>query len=332
MSSLRPPAASPLQTRYAPVGSPMAAYTLARLRFGTGLAHSDDPRDVIVPLSAPDICFDEIWTSPLPVEQGHADGFGYAHNGEVLFAQIHLSEADLGNLDRATLRLYARTDTLLRKLGYPCWLRVWHYLANITQGDGDGERYRQFAQGRYHALALKPGFETQLPAATAIGTHGEGMTVFLLAAKLPGLQIENPRQTSAFRYPREYGPRSPSFSRATLKQWAGESHLYVSGTASIVGHESRHTGDAVAQLDEIHRNIEALLEQAAPHLPGSSLHPQQLKLYLRDRELLEPAQARARQLFGADTPLLVLEGDICRNDLLLEVEGLYTSENRAGNR
>ncbi len=325
MSPLRPTARPP-KVSYAAADAPLTQHTLARLQFGMPVGQGADPREGVVPLPLLHGPGAEVWSSDRPVEHGRADGFGFAHDGEVLFAQIHLSAEEAADVERATLHLYVRADALLRQLGYPCWLRVWHYLGGITHGVGDAERYRRFVQGRYRALALKPGFERQLPAATAIGSDGDGLTLYLLAAKSPGLQIENPRQLSAFRYPTDYGPRSPSFSRATLKQWQGEAHLYVSGTASIVGHASCHVDDPMAQLDEIHRNFEALLDQAAGRLGGVPLQPQLLKLYLRQGQPLAQALERVRLRFGTDTPLLVLEGDICRTDLLLEMEGQYRAE------
>ena len=309
-------------------------HTLACVRFGRDLTPQDDPRVIDVELeqigAAPQA---QLWQSEQPVQHGRDDGIAYAHNGEVLFGSIRLPEPELLHMDRASFRAYVRMDVLMRKLGYPSWLRVWIYMADITHGEGDDERYRQFSLGRHRALSLKPGFEQNLPAATAIGTHGSGLLIYFLAGKEPGVQVENPRQVSAFFYPREYGPRSPSFSRATFKRWGEASHLYVSGTASIVGHVSQHQGDAALQLGEVSNNIRALIRNALDqHLPGhaeSECLPLGLKLYLRERALLPQLAPLIPQLFGRDTPLICMEGDICRRDLLLEVEGIYALPNGA---
>jgi chorismate lyase / 3-hydroxybenzoate synthase len=305
----------------------LEANTLALIRFGepTGA----DPREVHVPLTQlqPELLAEQ-WRSQTPVESGWHDGMGYAHNGEVLFGQLRLPESALAHPDHAAFRAYVRIDQLMQKFGYPCWLRVWNYLADIHRGAGDAERYRQFCVGRHRAMSLKPGFEANLPAATVIGTHAPGWLIYFLAGRSPGLQVENPRQTSAFRYPREHGPVSPSFSRATLKHWADRAQLLVSGTASIVGHESRHLDDAAAQLAELKTNIRALADRAiAEHFPGASaddVTAEGLKLYVRERSLLEPLQSSLPKYFPAGVPLLILEGDICRRELLVEVEGSYT--------
>lgn len=307
--------------------APLDGRVLARIRYGSGLTPRCDPRQIGVALpqagAAP---LAEVWRSHLPVRYGWDDGFGLAHNGEVLFGHLRLRESEIADLARATASAYARIDRLLQRMGYPCWLRVWNFLGHINRGEGDAERYRQFCRGRHHALALKPGFENRLPAATAIGTEGSGLTLYFLAARNPGEQVENPRQVSAFRYPAAYGPRSPSFSRANLKHWAGGIHLFVSGTASVVGHQTLHAGDALAQLDETWRNFEAVLQKAASLRPTAGpFRATGLKIFLRCREHVRALLPRARQLFGAEVPLLWLAGDICRRDLLLEIEGLFTA-------
>lgn len=330
MTALRPPPSTrPYSVSY--VDEPDAGiddHTLACVHFGLKQPRIDDPRGITIALeqldAAPKV---QVWRSETPVEFGIDDGINYAVNGKVMFGSIRLEEADLLHIDNASFRTYVRLDRLMQKLGYPCWQRVWIYMANITQGEGDAERYRQFSLGRHRALSLKPGFERNLPAATAIGTHASGLDIYFIAGKEPGIQVENPRQVSAFSYPREYGPRSPSFSRATLRKWADGAHLYVSGTASIVGHASQHLDDPGMQLNEVANNIRALVQNALDHhYAGHQFNdctPLGLKLYLRDRRMMPELREKIPLLFGSNTAILCMEGDICRRDLLLEVEGIY---------
>jgi chorismate lyase/3-hydroxybenzoate synthase len=101
--------------------------------------------------------------------------------------------------------------------------------------------------------------------------------------------------------------------------------LFVSGTASIVGHASAHPGDAVAQLDETLANLEALLDRAraaghegAARLRSGSL----LKVYVRAGVDAAAVERRLRECLGSDLGLLILEADICRSDLLVEIEAV----------
>ncbi|MCI0749221.1 MAG: hypothetical protein L0Y32_01580, partial [Nevskiales bacterium] len=204
---------------------------LACIGFETAAAPSDDPRRIAIGLEPLDrsVRF-EIWRSAGVVEHGREEGIGFSRSPQALFGWRVVPEAELQDTAAATRQAYERIAGFLKRQGYPWMLRGWNFLHGITQGTDDAERYRQFCLGRHQALSVMPDFERFLPAATVIGRSEPGLLVCFLAGKSPGIQIENPRQLSAFRYPREYGPRSPSFSRATLKYWGDTAQLLVSGT------------------------------------------------------------------------------------------------------
>jgi chorismate lyase/3-hydroxybenzoate synthase len=305
---------------------PLPAQALCEFRFETPGADAD-PRRIAIDLQAlPGADAGDLWLSQLPVQSGWDGGFGYSENGEVLMLQLRLEEMALEDLEEAVYQAYLRIATVVVARGYPELWRVWHYLGGINQGEGDAERYRLFCIGRYRAVAAGRDFEARLPAATAIGTRGGGLSMIVLAGKRPGLQVENPRQVSAFRYPRPYGLRSPSFSRATLLPCADGPRLLVSGTASIVGHATAFAGDPAAQLRQIAANLQALLAHAVhTRLPGRdarSFAADSYIVYLRHAADLPLVQDELRQLFG-DAPLRVVIGDICRRELLIEVEAAY---------
>ena len=78
---------------------------------------------------------------------------------------------------------------------------------------------------------------------------------------LTGTPVENPRQVSAYRYPREYGPQSPTFARALLPP-SPRVPLLLSGTASIDG---KRVTDVPAFKST------ALVAYAVPQVPGLKL-------------------------------------------------------------
>lgn len=244
----------------------------------------------------------------------------------------HLS-ADAEDAEDAAFRTYRALGDFIAASDHPFLIRTWNFLDRLNHGLGDDERYRRFCIGRHRAIA-QPGFEARLPAATVIGTDEDlpGLRLSFLAATAPGLQIENPRQTSAFAYPRDYGPVAPSFSRATLIG----AHLLVSGTAAVVGHVTRHPHDAAAQLDEITANLEALLVHARGLHPagGSAGHwtAQALRLYVRRPQDADIALARLRHWIAASVPVSVLRGDISRADLMVEIEGVWTWQQAAASQ
>jgi chorismate lyase/3-hydroxybenzoate synthase len=111
-----------------------------------------------------------------------------------------------------------------------------------------------------------------------------------------------------------------------LKYWGAEAHLYVSGTASIVGHETQHVGNSLAQLDETLNNLQALVENVRRlhRLKIQALSELSLlKVYLRQGVDVVPVAQRLQKCLGGSVQALFLQGDICRNDLLLEIEAFH---------
>ena len=299
---------------------------LALIRFGTPATPGTDPR--VAPIPLPELgggATAEVWLGARPAQTGVLHDVHYADNGDALFLRLCLDESAPDALSSLTTAAYHRLFATARARGYPHLLRIWNYFPAINQDAGGLERYRAFCVGRHAALRVERAeLETHLPAASAIGTRESGLRLCALAAREAGWQIENPRQVSAFHYPVQYGPQSPSFSRAILKRWGERDyHLYISGTASVVGHASRHL-EWMAQLDETLRNLEVLIARANQRTPAP-LRPVLLRAY--SRLDLDPAPLRERiaRTFGSDVPLLLLRADICRQDLLIEIEGLAAS-------
>jgi chorismate lyase/3-hydroxybenzoate synthase len=309
--------------------APATRHTLAEFHFGANAAREiTDPRQV--PVTLAQLGGDERierWSTDAPVTVGRHDGFDFAHDGSCLFASVVIPPERSRDLEKATRSAYMHLDALIRRQGYPYWLRAWNHFSGITTGEGESERYRQFNSGRHTAVSLSSGIDNQFPAASALGSDAGGFVLCCLAGREPGIHIENPRQVSAVQYPPQYGRRSPMFARATLVPKTVGRQLLVSGTASIVGHESRHLGDPVRQLEETAQNLEALLENAL-RTPGVAAHASRtrletLRVYVRNPADYEELMPTIRRLFAADAPPLVLRADVCRRELIVEVEGTY---------
>lgn len=270
----------------------------------------------------------ELWTSPQPVVTQRIGPLTFARNRDALFGCFAAeSPSDFSTFEARIQEAYARLLTLVEAEGYPHLWRLWNYFPGIGDRHGALDRYMVFCRGRHQALEAHYGgrFSGRLPAASAVGTRHGGIVIYFLAGRVPGRHRENPRQTSAYCYPPQYGPKSPSFARATLLRSGGSDTLYISGTASIVGHESRHPGDAAAQLEETLVNITALIESAATeeNAQFAGLHSlSQLKVYVHRREDLALIRARLDSVLRPGTPCLYLEADVCRPELLLEIEAI----------
>lgn len=266
----------------------------------------------------------ECWSSDLPVQYGQAHGLAYAHNGTALFAAASRAVRDEATFDQDVEAMYKDVLALTRTAGYPHLLRMWNYFPDIHSEFAALDRYQRFCLGRQRAFAAHGVTgEREFPAATVIGTATGPIAVYFLAARTAGEPLENPRQVSAYRYPAQYGPASPAFSRGVLKRWNGSTHFYISGTASIVGHETQHTQQLDGQLDEILRNLQTLVTQAATatdktfNLESAAL----LKVYVRKRDDLPAVRAHLQRALPRAEPLFCI-GDICRRDLLVEIEAV----------
>jgi len=266
----------------------------------------------------------EVWHANGPVSFGFDGTLRWAADTDHLLGAIEVDERQHGGIGGAAEFAYAALMRFVASSRYPHLIRVWNYFDGINTGAGDDERYKIFCVGR--AAALKTHARGDwYPAATCIGRRDGSpmLQVYCLAGRAPGVPLENPRQMSAYRYPRQYGPAAPSFSRAML---VSERLVLISGTASIVGHASRQTGDVRAQLAETLTNLANVLQRAGglapgitPRLGAESL----LKIYLRDESLLPAVEALVREHLPAQTPLLILHADVCRAELLIEVDCLH---------
>jgi chorismate lyase / 3-hydroxybenzoate synthase len=268
----------------------------------------------------------------------------YRYCDELLFGSITIEEAAVEELhapvsgadsasaalQRATMTAYREIFDVLKQTQHRHLIRVWNYLPEINrEADGD-ERYRHFNSARQSAFR-NSGRATigTVPAASALGSPaGSPISIYFLAARQPPMMIENPRQTSAYHYPPKFGAHSPIFSRACMLGESAGTSLFVSGTASIVGHETIHAGDVTAQTRETMANISALVDEAN-RVAGSAryaLDGLKFKVYVRQPADLAAIERALSTTLGRAAPIVYLQADVCREDLLVEIEA--TGESR----
>lgn len=259
-------------------------------------------------------------------------GVSHAHDARRCEAGAGDSPADglsRGNhgsaaLLHATRIAYRKIFGVLEETGHRHLIRVWNYLPQIN-GDADGdERYRHFNSARQTAFRNSGRTTTgTVPAASALGSPaGSPICIFFLASRRSPTMIENPRQTSAYHYPLKFGKSSPTFSRACVLGDSAGMNLFISGTASIVGHETLHPGDVTAQTRETLVNIDALLDEAN-RVAGSahySLADLKFKVYVRRAADLAAIEDALSAIVRPTTPIVYLQADVCREDLLVEIE------------
>jgi len=272
----------------------------------------------------------EVWTSNKPVTRYQDELMTGAGNEDIFFGCLSFKHNAKDDLSQLAQRAFSGMFEFLQRGNYSNLIRVWNYFPEINAIENDMERYRSFSIGRHEAFVRYQQKVEDSPAACALGSHDGPLVIYFLAARSPGTQIENPRQISAYSYPNQYGPRSPTFSRATLAFQDAAQTLFISGTASILGHETVHPAAVGLQTRETLMNIRAVIEQAV--LKGFAVvdiaSDLALKVYVRHAEDLAEVMGIIQEEFGAPSEMMVLQADICRADLLVEIEAVCWNQAR----
>lgn len=231
-------------------------------------------------------------------------------------ARIASATTDLATCEGAALELACFTafSEALHALGADP-TRVWAFLPRITDDDQGGlDRYMRMNLGRARAYRSAVPPMSFMPAGTCTGHAGHHLVVHALHMPGPSIAIENPRQRPAWAYSDRFGPQSPPFTRGVLV----DGLLIASGTASVVGEETLHPDDPVAQWHEATANLDALRSAASARGAWRSL-----QIYVSDRRNLAAVRTMAEDAFGRDGAVeRVLHAPLCRKSLLLELEGV----------
>ncbi|MBQ5997454.1 MAG: hypothetical protein IJL64_06270 [Bacteroidales bacterium] len=224
-------------------------------------------------------------------------------------------------------------------------VRQWNYIERITGYDGDIQRYQAFndARSAFYAPAVWP---TGYPAATGIGTRAGGIQIDIEAmtsynSECQPIPIDNRMQTAAHAYSGQVLQNggqvrrtTPKFERAKLL-WTNteKAVLALSGTAAIRGEQSKGTLNA-RQQTEI--TLEHILHLAGRAVETGRISPekdpyglQMLRIYVKHMADAEGVKATVEaQCPGI--PCAFVQADICRQELLVEIEGwgLFTTRSR----
>jgi hypothetical protein len=187
------------------------------------------------------------------------------------------------------------------------------------------ENYHAFCQGRSLAFEQQygSGFKTLLPAASAVGTRSAALMIAFAACPVQPRHVENPLQVSAYDYPGAYGPRPPSFARATVVPGPERATVFVSGTAAIRGHATVAPNSARQQLECTLENLRGISSACGlgPNLDLDGSSTRHFKVYLR-RAADQPVVAAVLEqtLLTDKDRVSYLQADMCRAPLLVEIE------------
>ena len=264
-------------------------------------------------------CLYECWWIAAPVTYRNEGQLRIAECEDYAIVVQDNVETPGDDLESITHLAYLDLISAVRSTDHQQIAKVWNYIGGINDGDGDLERYRRFSVGRATAFAEMKLIDDAAPTGTGVGTRRDlGLTLIALASKHPLEFAENPRQISAFHYPRQYGPSSPKFARGGSVTNTKHGLYLLSGTAAIVGHESVHPYNVESQVEETLKNLTEL-DKSVSILDTSSV----LRVYLRNPDDISAVEGKIEAELGLQrSQLAYLQGNICRRELLIEIDGV----------
>ena len=241
---------------------------------------------------------------------------------------------------RQSDEVFGKLDELLTMYGFEVddIVRQWNYIGNIVACRGGKQNYQEFNDAR-SAYYGKCDWSNGYPAATGIGGSFEGIVVggiaFKRAEQRGVFPIDNPLQVAAHVYSKSVlidedanaVKSTPKFERAKLIESANGACCFVSGTAAIRGEESMDASSARLQTIKTIENIEYLVSKE--NLVRFGCKPYELKcvqlqVFIKYREDYEAVREEVEKVYPHLTVVYSL-ADVCRSELLVEIEGILIS-------
>lgn len=290
--------------------------------------------------------FIDAWLAEQPeqIPQHHTNGVEWQKTANGLFGRISLPAGNNLSLEAVTQQAYTQLLQTISEQPEYTVIRFWNYVPGIISpvhphNAGSETRYHQFNAGRQKAFSSYYGqqlFSIPVPAASAVGTQSNLLTIEFLAVTTPVQQLENKNQIPAWRYSAKYGKLAPWFSRGVIYNNNGQRLLLSSGTASITGEDSQHSGDIYEQLCQSIHNLRILaaqfnLKQYNIHYGFALEDIAMMRVYYKnesDRAFLERFVPR---FLAPSCRLSFLQADICREELLVELEAVFVKKGETEN-
>jgi enamine deaminase RidA (YjgF/YER057c/UK114 family) len=246
------------------------------------------------------------------------------------------------SITEASERAFKMTQAILNQEGLSIKniIRQWNYIEDIAiveDVEDAPQNYQDFNDVRakyYNRVKFAQGY----PAATGIGQDTGGVIVGFIAVSdsdiISIMPIANPGQIDAHRYSELVLEGSseqkctPKFERAKLVSIGTRNYIYVSGTASILGEETVHVGDVEKQTLTTIENIKRLFSKENQDKLGLDFKVEEiqfshLRVYVKHKKDFPAVEKVCEAELNCKSSLF-LESDVCREDLLVEIEGVFT--------
>jgi enamine deaminase RidA (YjgF/YER057c/UK114 family) len=238
-----------------------------------------------------------------------------------------------GQLDRKVQSeaMFRQAERLLRAQGsaFQDVVRTWIYISDILDWYDDFNVVRNHCYSEYGFIntpdSQKPAEQIYLPASTGIegkNPFGRAATMDLFAVhRSPASAvnvrpIHSPKQLSPFRY-------GSAFSRAVVIEDAESKLIFVSGTASIdEDGKSVFIGDPAQQMKQTFHVISDLIAPEGAQLQDLC----EATVFLKRRQDFSLSQKIMAQVGISHAPSINVVADVCRDELLFEVDAVFILE------
>ncbi|HET9571217.1 MAG TPA: hypothetical protein VFP20_07425 [Bacteroidales bacterium] len=250
------------------------------------------------------------------------------------------AKSTLDSVAEQSDEIFQKIDAILydEQIGIHEIVRQWNYIGKITDYKNGIQNYQAFNNARARFYSKADWGNCGYPAATGIGMAVDGILVSLIAvsskADIQITPIDNPLQIAAHHYSQSMllGPKrneTPKFERAKWVRDGFGGVCFISGTAAIRGEQSMHDLDVVLQTRQTIENIQYLVSSENLKRHGVinvvDLNLIALRVYIKNLDFLNTVKAEVEKVWPS-IPVLYIQADICRTELLVEIEGLATQD------
>jgi enamine deaminase RidA (YjgF/YER057c/UK114 family) len=222
-------------------------------------------------------------------------------------------------------------------------VRQWNYVPEILalqNHEGKTLQHYQVFNVVRKACYAKHTFRHGYPAATGIGVKTGPFSIDVLAlashTAVDKKGLSNPNQQNAYQYDQQQligdalcgqQKNPPLFERAKLLAWEDTAQIIVSGTASILGQETVGLGDVSHQTEIA---IQNMLDLLTPAVTGRQKHFEfnGLRVYIKQKKDYKAVKDVCQRFFPG-IPTVYVQADVCRDNLLMEIEGEAVELNEA---
>lgn len=243
--------------------------------------------------------------------------------GELLFVGELQGDVASQSIEQLSEAVFSSARMILGDIEANKIVRQWNYIERITDMEGQNQHYQLFNNARscfYGECSWDGGY----PAATGIGMDCGGVAVDIdVVIPAQGCEIkpiDNSLQQAAHRYSEQVlfdanrDKSTPKFERAKSVEVQAEKLTYISGTAAIEGEQSMASSSAKEQTLATLHNIDQLIESREQIML--------LRIYIKNREDHNAVRQVIEQQIDHPIATLYVIADVCREELLVEIEGI----------